>query len=211
MLRRLVIQRNVVATWEPGTVDETADPLDVGGALYPRNVLGEEGEDWSIEDGGPVEDVAALLAARLDAAAAAYETERTKPFAWDFGTLAALYDDGSAAGAAGEQTLQMRDEPDHPDQANWTKLLTGVTLALMGGGGALVFPMKTSANVWVQTTAADVAKVLAQGDGVKVSALQRGQTQLQRFGLIKQELRALADADDAEGLRAYDVAAGYPA
>ena len=158
------------------------------------------GETLALED---------IRAARRAAAEAHYQAARQSPMVWDFGETEALDDFGASVGPAGVQTLQMRDEPHlgKDDVKNWLGVGAGAITAMIGGAPTLLQPLKTTANVWVQTTAAQALAALVTGDGVQLSALQRGYAMLQAFGAVK---RAIEDAEDETALAAVDVTAGYP-
>lgn len=140
---------------------------------------------------------------------AEYNARRTSPMSWDFGSTAALDDLGNAVGEAGSQTLQMREAP-RDDMKNWLAAQAGAAAAIGAGAPNTIMPIKTTANVWVQTTALQVMQVLVAGDGVQLSALQRGIAQLARFGALKAQLAAAEDAEDLAAVRAA-IATGWPA
>lgn len=148
--------------------------------------------------------LADLKAERTAAADAYYQAVRRTPMSWDFATIAGKDDLGASTGAAGVQTLQMGDS----DQANWQAVTIAASMAVQAGQGAALLPLKTTANVWVQTTNAQVLQVLATGDGTQVSAYQRAFAMLQRVGAIK---LAIAKATAKAAAAAIDVTAGYPA
>ncbi|MFN3585198.1 hypothetical protein [Phenylobacterium sp.] len=157
--------------------------------------------------------LAEKAALKRAAAEAYYNQVRQTPMTWDFGQIEALDDDGVSAGAAGVQTLQMRDDPynGQDDLKNWLSVGAGAITALLGSAPTTLQPLKTTANVWVQTTAAQALTVLVTGDGVQLSALQRGYVMLQTFGAIKKAIADALEAEDEQALDAIDVTAGYPA
>ena len=149
-----------------------------------------------------------LQADKLAAALTAYDTHSQNPFSWNFGTIEATNDAGVSQGAAGVQTLQMRDDATSNDVQNWLGAQVGALTALLGGQGTVVLPLKTTANLWVQTTCAQVCQVLASGDGAQVPMLARQQMMLARVGALKS---AIAAATDITTLDAIDVTGGWPA
>jgi hypothetical protein len=152
---------------------------------------------WSLSEG---------QALKLAEAEEAYDDHRQRPFQWNFGTIAALDDNGASLGATGVQHLQMRDDGRSDDIKNWLAAQVGALTALLGGQGAHVLPLKTSGNIWVQTTCADVAKALAGGDGVQIPMLARQQAMLSKIGSLK---KAIAAAQTYDDLAAIDVTTGW--
>lgn len=201
-----------IAIIENGVVTNIAkyEEVPVGGVLAGSARIGDLYDEQTGAFVTPPTALETLKAARLAEAEAYYNEVRQTPMAWDFGDTLALDDDGAPAGPAGVQTLQMRDDPyaGQDDLKNWLSVGAGAITALLGAQPNAPHPMKTTANVWVQTTAAQALAVLVSGDGVQVSALQRGYAMLQRHGAIK---KAIREAVDAAALAAIDVTAGYPA
>jgi hypothetical protein len=168
----------------------------------------------ALVDGAPVRvatdeviPLAELKAAKLAAAEAAYQAHRQSPFHWDFGAVETLDDFGVGQGPAGAQTLQMRDTPEQDDLKNWGFAFNAALAAAVAGAPQTLVPLKTSANVWVQTTAAQAMQVLMTGDGTQQPAFARGVAMLAAYGLKKAEIGAAADA---EALAGVDVEAGWP-
>lgn len=151
--------------------------------------------------------VAEARAAALVAAELAFNAARQAPLTWDFGSIAALDDDGGSLGPAGAQTLQMRDSEGKDDLKNWLSAQAGAQAMKDLGLPDALLPVKTTANAWVQTTAIQVMQVLLLGDGDQLSALQRGQAILRRFGVIKKAINAAATTSVVLSI---DVRAGYP-
>jgi hypothetical protein len=151
--------------------------------------------------------LAELKAAKLAAAEAAYQAHRQSPFHWDFGAVETLDDFGVGQGPAGAQTLQMRDTPEQDDLKNWGFAFNAALAAAVAGAPQTLAPLKTSANVWVQTTAAQAMQVLMTGDGTQQPAFARGVAMLAAYGLKKAEIGAAADAAALAGV---DVEAGWP-
>ena len=198
-----VLQVDPVAAQPAGAVLADAPPTAPEGQFVRWSGL-----DWTLTDQPPSAlRVAAVLAAQLRAAEAYYNQVAQVPVAWDFGAIEGKDDHGDSTGPAGSQTLQMRVDPatGKDDPKNWLAALSGAQLAIMLGAPNTPTPLKTTANIWVQTTALQAAQVLALGDGPsKLSMLQIGRQRLARFGQIKAELAAAAEA---EGATAADVLA----
>jgi hypothetical protein len=144
----------------------------------------------------------------LGAAQIEYDQRRQSPMTWDFAAIEAKDDTGASHGAAGVQTLQMRDTPDNPDQKNWQSAALSASVAVMAGQAATPVPLKTSANVWVQTTAQQALQVLIAGDGTQSGAFGRGLDMLRRYGALKAQINAAADTP---AVMAIDLTAGWPA
>lgn len=130
-----------------------------------------------------------VMAATMAQAAAEFDVRRTSEFSWDFGETEAIDDLGNSVGAAGVQTLQMREQP-RDDMKNWLAVLAGATAVPVEVRDDVVIPIKATSNLWIQTTAAQVIQALVTGDGAKKSALQRGVVHLQRFGVLKTIIEA---------------------
>lgn len=162
---------------------------------------------WPTTDAQALRDYArgASLDAERDAKRAAldalFAAKWTTPFSHDFGSIATADDSGNVGGAAGVQTLQMRDDTDHPDQRNWNVVATNAAICALGGALTTVIPIKVTSNVWVRTTAADLLALLPQ-----VSARQV--TILAAYGALK---AAIGAAADAAALAAIDIAAPFAA
>lgn len=148
-------------------------------------------------DDGDVESVRRAVRQRVDSE---YDLRRQTPFAWDFGATPALDDLGESVGSAGAQTLQMRDTSANPDQDNWGKQAGAVGMAIGKGEGASVKPMKTTANLWVLTTAIASSEVLE-------AMFARSVACLSRYGALKAQVAA---AGTVAELTAIDPAAGWP-
>ena len=192
---------------ERAEIAETAEPsgwtIQVTGSV----IVDSDGAPmrvWETE-GLALETVRARL---LAAAASEYAAHRQLPVAWDFGAIEALDDDDVSVGPAGPQTLQMRDDAIQNDLQNWLAANAAAMAAVGAGLPELIQPLKTTANVWVQTTAAQVVQVLVTGDGSQVSAFQMGAANLKAFGALK---KAIMTAADIEALAAIDPSAGWPA
>lgn len=198
-----VLIADPMAAQPPGAVLADPPPL----ASYGEFVRWT-GDDWLLTDQPPSDlRVATALAAQLRAAEAHYNQVAQEPVAWDFGLIEGKDDHGVSTGPAGLQTLQMRVDPvaGKNDPQNWLAALSGAQLAIVLGAPNTLTPLKTTANVWVQTTALQAATVLALGDGsAKPSMLQIGRQRLARFGQIKAQLVAAAES---EGATAADVLA----
>lgn len=147
-------------------------------------------------------------AQQLAAAAAQYDVHRQSPMPWNFGSVQAKDDAGLSQGAAGVQTLQMRNTAQQDDVKNWLAAAQGAAAMVSAGAGASLLPLKTTANLWVQTTAAEVLQALVTGDGTQTPALARGQAMLAAYGVLKHQITASATAAAA---LAIDVTAGWPA
>lgn len=207
----VLVSPGFVASWNDATraaravvaVAETAAPTDptvtVTGSTV-ADVAGVPTRAWQTAS----KLLADLKAERTAAADAWYQTLRHAPMSWDFAAIAGKDDAGAGTGAAGVQTLQMSDD----DQSNWQAVTIAAQLAVAGGQGAAILPLKTTANVWVQTTNAQVLQVMALGDGVQPGAYARAFAMLQRVGAIK---LAIARAASKAAVAAIDVTAGYPA
>jgi len=152
-------------------------------------------------------ELADLLTDRLAAAEAIYDQMRQRPVAWDFAALEGLDDDGVSVGAAGEQTLQMRDSGGKDDPKNWLGAAAGAMAAVGAGFPNLIQPLKTTDNIWVQTTATQVLAVLLIGDGAQTPVLGVARECLVAYGAVK---KALTAAEDAQALAAVDLTDGYP-
>lgn len=184
--------------------------VEPAAAAYGLRVIGStlSGDDvptraW-VTEAIPIEELKSVLKA---AAQVEYDTRRQEPVGYDFGAVAALDDFGESAGEAGQQTLQMRAEYPHDDQKNWQAAALAATLAVVVGQGGAPRPLKTTANVWVQTTSAQALQALVTGDGQQASVLAVSEQKLAYFGLLKAQIDA---TDTAEALAAIDVTAGWP-
>lgn len=191
-----------------GFAETVETPQPTGVRVLGRTITDVDGaptETWQTE---PL-TLADLKAQALAAIDAEYEARRTNPMPWNFGATAALNDLGWDQGPAGVQTLQMRESP-RDDLKNWLAVAAGASAAVAGGAPGLVMPIKVTANVWVQTTAAQLVQVLISGDGVQLSALQRGTAMLQRYGQLKAQN---AVAEDAQAVAAVlnSLSEGWPA
>jgi hypothetical protein len=153
-------------------------------------------------------DLEQLRAQKLNAALAAFDDHRQRAFSWDFGVTVAHDDAGVLVGVAGLQTLQMRDDGVSNDVQNWLGAQVGALTAVSGGHGAVVLALKTTSNVWVQTTCSQVCAVLAGGDGLQTPMLSRQQGMIAKIGALK---KAIAGAASFADLTAIDVTAGWPA
>lgn len=208
------------ASWLAGLSDEQLAPFGLERAEIAET---EKPTSWAVQvTGSAVNDNAGVptrvwLTEALDietvrnrlleAAAIEYAAHRQRPVAWDFGTVEALDDNDVSVGAAGQQTLQMRDDAIQNDLQNWLAANAAAMAAVAAGLPDLVQPLKTTANVWVQTTAAQVVQVLVTGDGVQVSAFQMGAAHLKAFGALK---KAINTAADIEALASIDPTVGWP-
>lgn len=128
---------------------------------------------------------AEIRAARHFELAAINRAHQEAPFAWDFGDTPGKNDKGVSTGAAGAQTLQMRQAPPNDDIRNWQSAHAAALTALVAGLPDAIQPIKTSDNVWVQTTAAQVIQVLVTGDGAQMPMFRRQQLILENFGRLK--------------------------
>ncbi|MCX7585002.1 hypothetical protein [Phenylobacterium sp. 58.2.17] len=209
------------ASWLAGLSDEQLAPFGLERAEIAET---EMPTSWAVQvTGSAVNDNAGVptrvwLTEALDietvrnrllaAAAIEYAAHRQRPVAWDFGAVEALDDNDVSIGEAGQQTLQMRDDAVQNDLQNWLAANAAAMAAVAAGMPDLIQPLKTTANVWVQTTAAQVVQVLVTGDGVQVSAFQMGAAHLKAFGALK---KAINTAVDIETLVSIDPTAGWPA
>lgn len=166
----------------------------------------------SVDDAGAITAEASFTplaievarARQVAAAQAQYDSHRQSPMTWDFGAIHAADDAGTDLGPAGAQQLQMADA----SAKDWLAVTQTAALLASTGSGATVIPLRTVANVWVQTPASAVLAVFAAGDGTQVSAFQRQLAMRQRFGALKAAINAAADAS---ACLAIDVTAGWPA
>ena len=127
----------------------------------------------------------------------------TTPFSWDFTGTSGVGDDGTERADVGVQTFQIAGLQ---DQSNWTAVGSTSGIAVLAGQGASPAPMKSSDNIWVQATAAQAFAALVTGSGGVKSLLQRQQTYLARYGVLK---RAIENAADAGALAAVDITSGW--
>lgn len=204
---------NETGGYPPGWIEAASDderaaaqayalaiPDAPAGVLVLGRVLVDDPEGPRVELEVRDFTLAELKAQALAEADAEYEARRTSPMPWDFGAVEALTDLGVSVGAAGPQTLQMRERP-RDDMKNWLALAAGASAAVGAGASGALLPLKTTGNVWVQTTAVQVLQVLVAGDGAQLSALQRGAAQLARYGELKGLIAAAEDAAELAAVR----------
>lgn len=195
-----------LAFWKIAAIAETPLPMSpavtVSGSTI-ADLAGVPTRSWTTT-AIALED---LRARQLVAAEVEYNERRQTPLTWDFGEILARDDDGIGRGPAGLQTLQMRDSPERNDLVNWLSAQVGAMTLIAAGQAEAILPLKVTSNFWVQTTAEQVIAVLVAGAGGQLSALQRGQAMLARFGAIK---KALADATNPATVLEVDLTAGYP-
>lgn len=196
---------NVLDAFDSSDYVDTGSAIVVRGAVtYPKAQM----PGYSIVAGTPPVDLTGAKAALLAAAGDQFTARRRTPMTWNFGTIDAKDDLGNDVGAAGTQTLQMRDDATQDDWKNWLAAAQGAAAAVQAGAGTTVQPIKVTSNVWVQTTAQQLLQVLVLGDGTQTPALARGEKMLSHYGALKAQINAAADEAT---LSAIDVTAGWPA
>jgi hypothetical protein len=181
-------------------------PAPAGVTVIGLTVVDENGQPREVYLTAP-RSLGDVRASQIAAAQVVYDAQRQSPLVWNFGSISSLDGEGISHGAAGAQSLQMRDANGIDDVKNWLAAQAGAVIAVIGGAGALVQPIKSTSNLWIQTTASDVIKVLVAGDGVQRSMLRRGALQLAAYGAVKD---AIAAAADVAACLALDLSANYP-
>lgn len=158
---------------------------------------------------------------QMAAALVAFNEFRQSPMTWDFGDTpmkdedeVLVVDEENAPVSAGVQSLQMRDTLENPDQRNWQAAVAGANEIPVEARDVVVIPLKTTENFWIQTTANQALRILANMvDQEPPSALARGYQMIARHGQLKKTLRDLMASPEAtaEDILAVDVRAGWPA
>ncbi len=167
--------------WQmPGGVVESTDEAG-------RLVLAREVVDRPIADIRA--DLVAAVEARLQVAFGA-------GFGWDFGEMAAEFEDGSI-GPAGPQILQTRDVI---DRTNWLILDAAAMKLIAVGAGDTAVPVRTASNATVLIAAADCSAMLA-------AMTANGQAKMARSWALKNAIRQAAGIAT---MQAIDINEGWP-
>lgn len=193
--------------------------------IFPVQEPDEIPYGWRVADGGQLEIVnndanrpkfswpivemtlEELKGVRLNELNNLFLLKNQEPFPWDFGSVEGKLDNGDSVGPAGEQTLQMRVDATTDDVKNWLGAQSAAAVAVQLQQPDTLQPLKTTDNVWVQTTAAQVLQVLVTGDGEQISMLERQRRVLERFGAHK---ASLAAATTRQAVMDLDFEAGWP-